>query len=298
MSVKRDDSEIKGEKSLQLELPVERKKMQYEEGYKKTVYEMLKESCDRYEDHILFSYVKGKEVEEISYREFYKDVCKVAQHFAKSGLQGEYIVIDGKNEYEAIVAMFGAAVMGAIAAVINFDLPEEDIAYALESLKPALIVCDEDYYDVIEEYVKKSKPICMFYEQTEKLESIYKWLTEEFELYEYVGNQSPDEGALVLMTSGSTSRSKLVLLSHYGYMPTLELYAKKTMLLFPLYHVAGTMILVNAIAKGVNLCLSNLKNGIRDAEWFRPIEVVAVPAFISVLVNRSRQGIFDISSIR
>lgn len=272
--------------------------MQFETGYRKTVYEMVRESCAMFGERVLFSYMRRNAIEEVTFDTFYRDVCKTAACFEKRDVAGKYIVIDGKNEYEAIVAMCGAAFAGAIAAVLNFDLPEEEIEYALERMNPAMIVCDEDYFDVVEGDVEKNGTDCVFLTESEDRESIRRWIAGEGGQYEAAKEQCPEDGALVLMTSGSTSRSKLVLLSHYGYMPTLEMYSQKSMLLFPLYHVAGTMMVVNAIAKGVNLCLSSLKNGLRDAEWFRPEEVVAVPAFISLLVNRNRQGLFDMGGLK
>lgn len=271
--------------------------MQFEKGYNKTVYEMIKKGRDEFGNRIVFSYRRNGKTEEISFCDFFTDVCKIAYCFEERSLRGKYIVIDGKNDYEAIVAMCAAASMGAVAAVLNFDLPEQEIADALERLNPGMIVCCEDYYDVVEDYVEQNGIECIF-EESENRDSIRNWIEDGKGLFQADGREHPEQPALVLMTSGSTSKSKLVLLSHYGYMPTLEIYGEKNMLLFPLYHVAGTMMVVNSIAKGVNLCLSCLKDGIRDAEWFQPTSVVAVPAFISVMVNRSRQNLFDMSSIK
>lgn len=271
--------------------------MQYEAGYNKTVYEMIKKGKEAFGDSILFSYVRKGNIVEVTHNVFFDDVRKVAHCFAKRKLKNKYIVVEGNNEYEAIVAMCAAATMGAVPAVLNFDLPEEEIEYALERLQPALVVCSEDDYEVVEEFVSKHK-IEYVSEEVREGESIGVWVKETSVLYEPDEIQKPENPALVLMTSGSTSRSKLVQLSHYGYIPSVELLGERNMLLFPLYHVAGTMMVAGAIYKGVTLCLSNLRNGMRDAEWFQPTEIIAVPSFISAMVSRNKQNLFDMSGIK
>ncbi len=272
--------------------------MHYENYYGLTVYEMLKKTTDMYGEQIVFSYMRNEQVTNISYNEFWMDILNVARRFEERQLRGKYIVIEGKSDYEIIVAIYATAVIGAVAAVLNLDLPEEEIFRAMDIMQPAMIICSEDNLDVVEEYAKENEICCMCASSVENEISIRNWIDKGGVAYEYKGDQKPEDPALVIMTSGSTSQSKLVLLPQYAFMPEKEIYAKKSILVFPLHHIAGIAVTANNISHGVNVCLSNMKDGIRDMEWFGPMDITAVPAFISVMIKRSRQNLLDISNFK
>lgn len=264
--------------------------MLYEEYYGLTLYEIISKARDTYADQILFSYMRDGEVVNISYNGFLQDVCKVAYALSERRLEGRYIVIEGKTEYELIVAQYAAVSVGAIAFLLNLDLPEAEIDRALNCTKPGMIICSADNYDVVENYCGENDIYCIQSTPDMDGESIRSWLDTDGCLYEYRYHYKPEDPALVLMTSGSTSQSKLVLLSHYVYLPIQKYMTDKNILIFPMYHIAGIVLVNNCIIQGIRLCLSDMKVGIRDMEWFQPTEIVAVPAFISFLVNRNKQN--------
>ncbi len=272
--------------------------MQFEKYYGLTVYEMLKKNTDLYGDKIVFSFMRDEKIVEVTHKEFLQDVRKVAYQFEKRNLKGKYIVVEGKAQYELVTAFYAAASMGAVAAVFNMDLPEEEIFEAMDCIHTAMVVSTEDNYDIADDYAKNNniESMCSF--SDEKEVSIRQWIDEGGELYEYDGKQKPEDPALVLMTSGSTSKSKLVLLPHYVYMPDKEIYAETSILVFPTYHVAGIAVLGNSMSRGTQICLSNMKDGVRDLEWFKAEDITAVPAFISVLIKRSRQNLMDLSHFK
>ena len=270
--------------------------MQYNSEWNNTLYETIKRGKDRFGDRLLFSYMRGSSRKEVTHNQFFADVNKVSYVLGKHNLRGKYIVVEGINEYESIVSMCAVVSIGGIAAVLNFDLPEDEILHALDRMKPECMICSKDGYEVVEDYVNEKQLLYICIDEPGK-NSIISWLEQDAD-YILEDNCKPDDEALVLLTSGSTSRSKLVKLSHYGFMPTLELSSDKSILLLPIYHVGGIVMIANAIAKGIRLCLSSLKTGLRDIEWFRPTELLAVPAFISIMENRSRQNLFDMEGIK
>lgn len=269
--------------------------MYYENYYGMTVYEMLKKAKDTFGDKILFSYMKKEQIQNVSYQEFWKDVGTVAGHLEALRLKGKYVVLEGKSDYEIVTALYAVISVGAVAAILNLDLPEEEVFDALERIQPAMIISSEDNSDIAEEYAKKYHIYSMLANGSEHKESIRSWIKKEGVLYEPDGEQKPEDPALVLMTSGSTSKSKLVLLPHYTFLPTKEFCTERNILVFPLYHVAGIMELTNSVLHGLTLCLSNMREGIRDLEWFCPTELMAVPAFIFLMVKRNRKNLLDLS---
>ncbi len=77
-----------------------------------TVYQLLEKMRDTYEARELFSYRRDGVIYQVSYGEFVSAVMRLAGYFDGLDLAGKYIVIDGRNTYEQIVAMFAAASMG------------------------------------------------------------------------------------------------------------------------------------------------------------------------------------------
>ena len=225
-------------------------------------------------------------------------MLSVASHLESRQLKGRYVVLEGKADYELITALYAVISVGAVAAVLNLDLSQEEIFYAMNQMQPALIISSLENYDFAEEYAKEYKIDAIVGEMKGNEQSIKAWIQKEESSFSYQRDQKPSDPALVLMTSGSTSKSKLVLLSHYTFLPSKEFFAPKNILLFPMYHMAGIVVVTNAIAKGVHTCLSNMKEGLRDLDWFQPNEVSAVPAFIAAMVKRSRQNLLDLSQYK
>lgn len=273
--------------------------MQYENFYGLTAYEMVKKAKDTYGDKVFFSYLRNGQITDISYNKFWLDVQHVAYQLEERQIKGKYVILEGKQEYELIVAFYAIVSVGAIAAVINFDLAEKEIFRAADILQPVLIIGTEDNLEVVEAYAEEKDILCVkSASDTESELSVSQWIHTAQGLYEYDGTQKPEDPAFVLMTSGSTSESKFVLLSHYGLLPAKEYFYPKNILLFPIYHIAGLGMITNCLSKGVNVCISNMKDGLRDMEWFQPTEIAAVPAFISALLKRAKQNQFDITGIK
>lgn len=273
--------------------------MQYENFYGLTAYEMVKKAKDSYGDRILFSFLRKGQISEISFNQFWRDVQHVAYQLDKRQVKGKYVLLEGKSEYELIVAYYAIMSVGAIAAVINFDLSEREIYRAADVLQPVMIICTEDNLEVVEEYAEEKNIPCIISVPDDETDlSVSRWIHSTEDIYEFDGTQSADAPAFVLMTSGSTSESKLVLLSHYGLLPVKEYFFMKNMLLFPIYHIAGLGMITNSLSKGINICISNMKDGFRDQEWFKPFEIAAVPAYISALLKRVRLNQIDISGVK
>ena len=257
----------------------------------KTVYETLERIESLYGQRRAFTCKEGGETIQVTYTRLWTDVRRLAGEFERRGLQKKYIVISGRNTYEQVVAMLASATMGAVAAMMNFDLAREDLYLALESLAPALVVYDEMDQELVREYLAQApgEAICC----TGEGASIRHILLSGAELYEKGEDVRPETPALMIMTSGSTAHSKLVLLSQRAFFPmTADLYmdGERSILLFPLFHITGPCFLMGSLAKGCEVCLSGMKTGIVDVEWFRPNIIISVPAFVYEAVRRMKRG--------
>ena len=270
--------------------------MFYEDFWGRTVYGMLERMAERFGDRPLFTWKQGGAVRTVAYGDFFRDVRRLAARFDGLELRGNRVVIDMRNTYEQTAALFAAAAMGAVAAPISFDLPTEDLRDLMDRIGPGALVCDEMDLELLPQLNVPEG--CRILPCLEGPDSVAAAL-EKGVLYQEAEDISPEDPALLLATSGSTSRSKLVLLSHYGLAPHGEFQRSDRVLhVLPMHHIASLCTLAAYMAQGSEICLSSLGRGAADLAWFRPRDVFAVPSFVSLLVRQHRMGQADLSCFR
>lgn len=262
-----------------------------------TVYEMLHRIAKAYGSKMLFSYLEEENVKEVSHQQFFRDICVTAEHFAALGLKGKRVVIDSRNTYEQVVSLFAAVSMGAVAVPLNFDLSEEDLLDAAKRVEPAMVVYDPED-EALAGRMGLEESCLLASHGNGASESVRKWLDRDGEPGWSGYGGSPDSPALILLTSGSTSRSKLVVLNHYAFFPHAGMETEKSIFLLPMSHIAGLNILMNDMVRGTLICLSNMKNGMADIRWFRPKDIFTVPMFVTMMIKQHKKNRLDLSSVK
>ena len=255
-----------------------------------TFYEMTDRMVKKYGDKPAISYSEGGTVQTVTYNGLFKDVLVLAGYFSDKNLKGKYIAIDMRNTYNQAIAAFAAMAMGAVAVILNFDLPEDDIRYALEKVEPDILITDPED----EDFEFDGKPGMIRLSSDGDISHI---LSEGAPLAvkPHICESDP---AAILMTSGSTSRSKLVILPQSAMLPTSDVKTRRSLVTFPLYHVAGIKFFINDLCYGAHTCLSDFRRAISDIGWFRPNEAIAIPLLVSALVKYSKKGLCDLSCFK
>ena len=272
-------------------------RMFYQDFYGRTVYGALERMAQRYGGRPMLTWKREGVIHSVTYGKFFRDVRRLAARFEELGLRGKCVVIDMRNTYEQVAALFAAGMMGAVAAPMSFDLPADDLRDLVGRVGPRALVWDEQDLELLPRLPAPEG--CLLLPCLGERESVAALLAEEGPLYQEGADIAPDDPALLLATSGSTSRSKLVLLSHYGFTPRGEFQPSERVLhVLPLHHIAAMCTLAAYLAQGSEICLSSLGRGSADLVWFQPRDVFAVPSFVSALVRQSRLGRLDLSCFR
>lgn len=112
----------------------------------------------------------------------------------------------------------------------------------------------------------------------------------------------PDDTALVMHTSGTTSRPKIVPLSHINVCASARNIAASLHLtpqdrclnIMPLFHIHGLMAAVSAsLAAGAHVCCTPGFNAMHMFRWFdevRPTWYTAVPAMHQAILRRAESN--------
>ncbi len=238
----------------------------------KDIKEMIYNSAYKYNEQIAFviKHKIGKEVnyENISYRRLLEDTNRLGTAFFDMGLKGKRVAVIGKNRYEWVLAHLANLLGGIVSIPLDKDLQLDELENSLIRSKADAIVFDEKLLDRIQEIKKKGHSnikefICMSeldgYKNVKDLVEKGKVLIKEgnkeyidFEIDENVMN-------ILLFTSGTTSKSKAVMLSQknvasnvYALQCVEDIRSTDTNIAFlPFHHIFGSTCLLLMLACGV-----------------------------------------------
>ncbi len=238
----------------------------------KNIKEIIYNSSNKYNDSTAFV-IKHQEkknisYENISYTRLLKDINKLGTALYNIGLKGKRIAIIGKNRYEWVIGHLANLLGGIVSVPLDKDLQYEELENSLIRSKADCILFDEKLVDKINEIKENNKTqikefICM--SEIEGYKSINNLLNEGEKLLEkgneeYV-NAQIDENimSILLFTSGTTSKSKAVMLSQrniasniYALQSVEDIRQTDTNIAFlPFHHIFGSTCLIMMLACGV-----------------------------------------------
>ena len=182
----------------------------------------------------------------LTYRQLRDEVTRAAEHLSSCGIRpGERVAMVYPNSAEAIVLFLAAAVAGT-AAPLNPSYKREEFAFYLEDTQArVLLVPPGDFQAAREALPEGGKVIEAGFDEsgTLRLESV----SHTPSLHSAPTEPRGDDVALVLHTSGTTSRPKMVPLRHRNLaasvaniIPSYKLTEDDISLcLMPLFHVHG-----------------------------------------------------------
>ena len=227
----------------------------------KDIREVLNNSVKLYPNCTAFI-LKEKKKDEVTYKnitytEFQKDVNCLGTALISLGLKGNRIAIISPNRYEWCVSYLAILNGTGIAVPLDKSLPEEEIIGSLERSKADAVIFDKKYVDTMKKLQKENHTIkqyiCMDGDSKEFI--AYSNLIQKGKQALEKGNKEflnaeIDENAMsiILFTSGTTSSSKAVMLSHkniaeniFGLNSIVKIYPTDVSLAFlPFHHTFGS----------------------------------------------------------
>ncbi|KAL2262463.1 hypothetical protein VTK26DRAFT_1247 [Humicola hyalothermophila] len=193
----------------------------------------------------------------VTYKDLVSEVASFQQKLAAVGItKGSPVSIATVNSYEFIVSFLAASWQRGIAAPLNPAYKQEEFEFYIEDVKSAIVLVPRGAYQsgspAVKAAHKFNAAIAECYWDAAKGEVALD--VKELGQLQGKGAQpvltpEPEDIALVLHTSGTTSRPKVVPLSHRNLTRTMkniqQTYqltpADRTMLVMPLFHVHGLL---------------------------------------------------------
>ena len=237
------------------------------------IKEIIYNSAEKYTNNIAFVTKVKKEDKSIEYvNHTYTDLVSDVNAFGTSlfnlNLKDKRIAIVGRNRYEWVVAHLSNLFGGIVSVPIDKELQINELEDSLIRSEVSAIVFDEKYEENIKIIKQNGKTNIKEYICMSKLPG-YKSFGELLDGgYEKINNGEKGfidykidshKMSILLFTSGTTSKSKAVMLSQYGIANNVcdmlmveNLLPTDTNIAFlPFHHIFGSTCIVVMLAAGV-----------------------------------------------
>ena len=270
------------------------------------VYDMVTRCMEQeFPDNVAIRYVAadGKTVVEKKYREYAQDIRRMTAYLKAEvpGIKGQRVVLLSRNSYEYCVASFGIILAGGVLVTLNQKKTWEELEYELGLVEPALILNDGIDYGYRAELEAAYGP-------TLRPMDCYRD-TAPGELTNCIGH---DDLMMLMFTSGTTGRSKGVMLSEKNYFSAMRMYvagqeaimrkaqelAPKDMdkpfshfTLVPMFHLSGFICYFAYGIHGwtLNLC-ADPRDVRRDMSMMHSDAMSTPPVLVEMIYNEIRRG--------
>ena len=282
--------------------------------YYDSIKELITATSTQYKDDIAFR-VKikpGKEPEykDYTYAGFIENVNAVGASYYNRGFKGGRIAIIGRNQYYWVVAHMACLFGGIVSVPIDKELPIGEMEDSLVRAEVDAVVFDVKNKEQIEQIKANGRTkirefICMN-EKSEDFICVEDLITEGRGLSAVVKQEfidfkpSPESMAILLFTSGTTSKSKAVMLSNKGIacnvadLLVFEVFDEHStnICFLPFHHILGSTGLLFALADGMRNVFSD---GIRyikqNLSEYGVTFFLGVPALIDKMYETVEKGI-------
>lgn len=273
------------------------------------IKEIIYNSVKMYPNHVAFVTKKikekGIEYKNTTYKKMLDEINALGTALYKLGLKEKRIAICGRNRYEWAISHLSCLLGGMISVPLDKELQVEELEDSLVRSKADAIVFDEKYEEKINTIKENGKTqikvfICM--SKFKDFINVPDLIEEGTEIIksgnrEYIDCEIDSHAmSILLFTSGTTSRSKAVMLSQYGiavnvYDMQLVEDIRDTdvnIAFLPFHHIFGSTCMIVMLACGVKTVFTDgLRYIQKNLKEYKVTVFVGVP----ILVDKMYENI-------
>lgn len=291
--------------------------MERERYFNATEFENIKEiiynSAKVYKNNTAFiiKHKNGKEIsyENVSYKKFLEDINALGTKLYDLNYRNKRIAIVGRNRYEWVLAHLTNLLGGMVSIPLDKELQVDELESCLSRSKADVVVFDEKYIDNIEKIKTNGNTslkeyICM--SKTENYDDIWNLMEAGRKLINEGNSDYIDAKIdsykmnILLFTSGTTSKSKAVMLSQnniasnvYAMQLVERFYETDVNLAFlPMHHIFGSTAMIVMLSCGLATAFPDgLRYVAQNLKEYKVSVFVGVPLLIEAIYKKVSEGI-------
>ena len=274
----------------------------------KNIREIMNNSIEKYPENKAFI-IKNKDKNKekytnITYREFGEQINSLGSALINRGLKNKHIAVISPNRYEWALTYYAVLNGTGILVPLDKGLPDSEIESLLQRSHSNAVIFDKKYEEIMEQ-IKENKTtsvtefICM--DENDTFPSINELLTEGKELLnqgyrEFLDAKiNEEEMSIILFTSGTTSASKAVMLSHkniasnlYALNSAEKIYDTDVNLAFlPFHHTFGSTGLLFFLSNGAtNVFCDGIRHIQSNLKEYKVTTFVCVPLLLEAMYKK------------
>ena len=267
-----------------------------------TIRVILVQAEERFGPEDAVRYKIGKhETEAKSYSQLRRDSESFSRAMEALGQKRKHIAVIGATSYHWLTAYFGIVNSGSVAVPLDASLPAEEVCELLDRADAAMLVLDEIRADVAA-IVKERCPKLKVLVSMQKEEHDGTWLSMGRLLRDYEGSfsyePSPDQLCTIMYTSGTTGKSKGVMLTHRNMAENatcldMKIPARTVILsVLPIHHAyCLSMDILKGVSLGSVICINDsLMRVAKNIKLFQPNMILMVPLMIETLAKKLEEA--------
>lgn len=264
-------------------------------------YETLKEivvkGTEMGGDKRQFMFVKNGVDHERNYNQTWREICGFGTYLYSLGLRNhEKIAIIGENCFEWMVAYYACIVGGFISVPMDCKLPVDDLADQLIRCDCDALVYTKKFEKAVEQFKNDPGMTVKHYFCVDDFDEFYK---KGWELYDagdrdFVNAEvKPEDLASVVYTSGTTGKSKGVMLTHKNIASNCSascrcLSGKHAIGFLPLNHTYAwvSALFATYIVQEWGYMCESIKTIQSDLKKIAPYNFSGVPLVVETIYDR------------
>lgn len=257
--------------------------------------ELVDFGANYYGDKIAYKYTENKEIHSKTFIDLKNDSRNFSNLLKRLNLLGKHIAIIGSTSYEWIVTYLGTVNSNSVIVPLDKELSSEEIYDAINRADVSAFIFDKTHEETAKNIKNNCSKIecCISISQLENLDYAYsfKELINEGSS-DFSINIDTNKCCTILFTSGTTGKSKGVMLTHTSLCDNLtssdlglEPGTGVTLSVLPIHHAyCFTCEILIGIYLGITVCINDsIMRVSKNLLLYKPNMLVLVPMIVESL---------------
>lgn len=262
-----------------------------------TILQWITTLESKYSMNIAFRYVEVSEVKSVSYITFVTDIKRFASWIRTNfkEYEGVHFGILARTGYSYAVSLFGIILAKGVAVPLNIEESADVIRYQINHADITYLLTDGEYENREQSTIGLDEGVQQVFDM-----EAYRGCEE---MCEFADDYDVDRLALLLFTSGTTGKSKAVMLSQRKLLAPIRGFESTVsqmksgygnFCVLPFCHISGvgTLIANSTFGICINIC-NNLKYMYRDLKLMKSTYTLVVPVVLKAWAKEVKRGHAD-----